>query len=213
MPREIEVKLKPVHPQKLREKLAALARGPHACELEINRIFDTSDRRLFQADCGLRIRERCHWNPPNKPAAALASAAQPAAAQHVAPHAPIPPLEALLTYKGPRSAGPIKSRVELNTAVPDAAALAEILGHLGYSERIVYEKRRETWIFEACEIALDELPRLGWFVEIEGPDEAAIAAVRGELGLKDTPEVPDTYVALAVQHGVCDARGTHRLEF
>jgi hypothetical protein len=43
---------------------------------------------------------------------------------------------------------------------------------------------------------LDELPLLGCFVEIEGPDDKAIAAVQTDLGLADSAHIVESYAAL-----------------
>ena len=44
-------------------------------------------------------------------------------------------------------------------------------------------------------VELDELPVIGRFVEVEGPDEAAITAVVRRLGLTGPP-ITDHYIAL-----------------
>jgi hypothetical protein len=45
------------------------------------------------------------------------------------------------------------------------------------------------------------------------PDAAAVERVRAELGLAETPIVPDTYVEMAARHGAADADGCRRLLF
>jgi adenylate cyclase class 2 len=49
-------------------------------------------------------------------------------------------------------------------------------------------------------VELDELPYLGSFVEVEGPDEATVLAVREQLGLSDRPIVKSSYIALLMGH-------------
>lgn len=199
---EIEAKFQLDAPEPLRQRLRRRGARVTAHVLEVNRLFDTSDRRLLSADRGLRIRT-CE-------ALAADDVDQPAA---------------VLTYKGPRravdtpceeqghSGSAPKSRAELETAVADAATLADILAQLGYQEVVRYEKRREAWRLGVCEITLDELPQLGWWTEIEGPDVATIEETRRALGLADTPIVPATYVEMAAAHGAVDARGCRRLVF
>jgi len=43
---------------------------------------------------------------------------------------------------------------------------------------------------------LDELPLLGGFVEIEGPDGGKIADVQKELGLGNLRHIQDSYASL-----------------
>ena len=199
---EIEAKFQLATPQPLRQRLRRHGARIRSHVLEVNRLFDTFDRRLGRADRGLRIRT-CKT-------LTVDAADQPTA---------------VLTYKGPRrpaEAPPsdrrpgksaLKSRAELETMVADAAILADILAQLGYREVVRYEKRRETWRLGTCEIMLDELPQLGWWLEIEGPDAATIEEMRRALGLSDTPMVPTTYVEMAAAHGAVDARGCRRLLF
>jgi len=213
MPHEIEAKFHLSAPEPFRRRLAELGGRPAGRVLEVNRILDTAGGRLLKADCGLRVRE-C------RPLGGGADA----------------PATALLTYKGPRQraadfrppgaaqaeacgsaegalSGALKTREEVETLVADAAALVAVFERLGYHTAILYEKRRETWHLGPCAVTLDELPRLGWWVEIEGPDAVAVERVRAELGLAQTPIVPDTYVELAARHGAADADGCRRLVF
>ena len=191
MGRELEAKFRVPALEPVRQRLRARGARPAGPVLETSRIFDTPDRRLLGADCGLRVRE------------AVALAAAPGS----------PACSATLTYKGPRTARQPKVREELETAVADPAELVRILQRLGFREVVYYEKRRETWRLGPCEIALDELPRLGNWVEIEGPDAAAIEHARTDLGLADTPVSAETYVELAAAQGEADAAGCRRLVF
>jgi hypothetical protein len=47
-----------------------------------------------------------------------------------------------------------------------------------------------------CEVELDILPRLGTFVEIEGPRDEIVLKVREQLQLTDRPLVRASYVAM-----------------
>jgi len=214
MPTELEVKLRLARPDELVARLAAVGARAVGTVLEINRIFDTPERRLLSAGCGLRLRT-CRDIPPSggvpKSSAIARDAVTPAgaAADRSQP--------GVLTFKGPRAPGPLKQREELETAVEDAAAALGILQGLGFAEVIRYEKRRSTWdvvLAEGtCEVTLDELPRLGWFAEIEGPNAAAIARARELLQLEAAPVVGESYVELAAQHGTAGPAGQRRLLF
>jgi adenylate cyclase class 2 len=185
---EIEAKFRIDEPSFLRDRLRELGARRTVQALETNRIFDAPDRRLLRADCGLRVREyrdECGDEPPR----------------------------GTLTFKGPRESGETKSREELETAVTDAAAAASVLERLGFEEVIRYEKRREVWQLGECEVCLDELPRLGWFIEIEGPTVQAIESARRQLHLEDSPALRETYVELAAAHGETDATDRRRLLF
>lgn len=188
MAQEIEIKQRLDDPDATRRRLRSCAAQRTARVLEINQIFDTRDRRLRAADCGLRLRV-CH--PEGGPGAVAAT----------------------LAYKGPRQARPTKTREELETTVADAPATSDILRRLGFTTVIVYEKRREIWQLDDCEVCLDELPRVGWFVEIEGPSPAAIEAVRRRLGLSHRPPLSQTYAEMAAASGDLGPEGLRRLQF
>jgi predicted adenylyl cyclase CyaB len=176
-------------PAVLRGRLRACRARRIALVHETNRIFDTAERRLLAADCGLRLRRQRPLDD-----------AGPAAGT-------------TLTYKGPRGAGPAKVREEVETSVADSGAAARILERLGFNEVIVYEKRRETWRLDDCEVCLDELPKLGWFVEIEGPSREAVETARGRLELSAATPLQETYVELAATHGDPGPSDVRRLHF
>lgn len=67
---------------------------------------------------------------------------------------------------------------------------------MGYNKALVFEKKRQIWWFGECEVALDELPLLGFFLEIEGPDAEKIADVQKNLGLSDLPPILESYASL-----------------
>jgi len=194
MAKEIEAKFRLADPGGLRARLAALGAVRSGRVLETNRIFDTPEGRLRQAGCGLRVRTCRPW--PEGGAAV-----------------PTETTGGMLTFKGPRAAGALKSREELETELCDPAAAVSILQRLNLREVIVYEKRRETWRLGELEVALDELPRLGSFVEIEGPTEDAVQGARRELGLADEPLVSETYVHLVAAHGQLTEDGRRQLLF
>ena len=77
----------------------------------------------------------------------------------------------IITWKGPRQPGALKSREEVELTVTDPADAALLLEKLGYVKVLTFEKRRQSWQLGGCKVELDELPLLGSFVEVEGPGE------------------------------------------
>ena len=70
------------------------------------------------------------------------------------------------------------------------------LAAIGYKKALAFQKKRQVWRLDRCEVALDCLPLLGSFVEIEGPDENKIAGVQKKLGLADLRHIPESYAVL-----------------
>jgi adenylate cyclase class 2 len=104
-----------------------------------------------------------------------------------------------LTYKEPLAAQAerdpdLNARTELEVTVDDFDTMHLILIKLGYRLDWVYEKYRTTYVFQGCEVVLDELP-FGNFVEIEG-EPSAIGPVRAALGLDRQPNIPNSYADL-----------------
>lgn len=133
-----------------------------------DRFFDDGDGSLLAAGSGLRIRvERSDVGE-----------------------------KIILTFKGKKQASKFKSRPEMEVEVGEFAAMKELLGGLGYEEILVFEKRRELWIVDSCLVCLDEVPRLGRFVEVEGPSEEIIAGVVEKLGLGGLEHVKNGYARM-----------------
>jgi adenylate cyclase class 2 len=108
---------------------------------------------------------------------------------------------ATLTFKQrlPTSSS-IKHQREEETAVANPIAMEAILQAVGFTPRLVYEKRRETWLSGKAEVVLDELP-FGLFMEIEGK-ESEIEAIEETLAIKDLEAENRTYPQLTVVHGI-----------
>jgi predicted adenylyl cyclase CyaB len=104
--------------------------------------------------------------------------------------------KAILTFKGRRRKGRFKQRKEVQFDVADADSAEMLCAVLGFKKSLVFQKKRQVWCLGGCEVALDELPILGGFVEIEGPSERRIAAVQKKLGLTDLPHIPESYAIL-----------------
>ena len=101
----------------------------------------------------------------------------------------------LLTFKGPRRTSEYKMREELQVEFPDSSSARSLLESIGFHQWFYYEKVRETWRLDSTEIVLDELPALGLFVEIEGPSDKDIEAVRKRLKLS-RDYISSSYVEL-----------------
>ncbi|MHC4558197.1 MAG: class IV adenylate cyclase [Planctomycetota bacterium] len=102
----------------------------------------------------------------------------------------------LLTYKGAKETSNFKKRQEIEIEIKDANSAQKLLSSLGYKEVLVIEKKRRLWQIGGCEVALDELPLLGCYVEIEGPDDEKIADVQKSLGLTNLPHIAKSYALL-----------------
>ena len=104
-----------------------------------------------------------------------------------------------LTYKGQRQNHCFKSRREIGLKLEKAEEIMEVFNALGYSERLAFEKKRQIWRTNGCEIALDELPLIGKFVEIEGPNDKSIAATQKKLGMGHLKHIEHSYAHLIEQ--------------
>lgn len=177
---EIEAKMRLTD----RPALETALRAANARELgeviELNVFFDDADGRLRRGDQGLRLRQT--------------TAVPDGEVRHV------------LTFKGPREAGNFKVRPEHETRVEDPDAMRAVLAGLGFKPMLAFEKRRKTWRLDGCLVEIDRLPHLGMFVEIEGPDDARVEAVRRRLGLADAPLEAAGYAAMlgayVMEHGL-----------
>ena len=87
-----------------------------------------------------------------------------------------------LTLKGARLPSSFTKRLELETPVDFPTAQA-ILKFLDFQRGFSYTKKREEYRSGTCLITLDKLPKLGWFLEIEGA-ESQIRKIEKRLGLK-----------------------------
>jgi len=159
---EMERKYLDVDHAALRARLKALGAEFLGRWFEANAVYDDSDRSLKAAGTLLRLREK--------------------QGRHV-----------LTLKRRPDSASPegVKVYEEHETEVADGGALRALLAGLGYAPAFAYEKVREKWRLEGCEICLDALP-FGDFLEIEG-DEAGIEACARALKLPPDKASAATY--------------------
>jgi adenylate cyclase class 2 len=179
MPTEIEAKIKVPDLAAVRGKLSAAGATRIGKELETNSFFDTPDHSLQSSDKGLRIRTAVDESGVSR---------------------------CTVTMKGPRQKAIFKTREETEFSADPPEAVRKLLENLGYQLTLSFEKRRETWAFGGCEVALDELPYLGTYVEIEGKsasdDSAArdVSAARDKLGLADLPLISIGYVSILARY-------------
>jgi adenylate cyclase class 2 len=171
---EIEAKVRIADPEDFRRLMAERGASEAETVFEDNRLFDDPAGTLRRRGAALRLREE-----------------RPAAGSE--------PIHAVLTYKGPRLESDLKRREEAEVGVQAAGPLAAIFAAMGLRETFRYEKRRSIWRVGECEVTLDELPHLGWFVEIEGPTEKAVRACLEDLGLAQAELISTDYIHLLAE--------------
>lgn len=185
---EIELKMPLADPAVVRGRLRAL----HAAYLgrvhEVNRLLDRADAQLRSAGRALRLRTAIWLDEPAQPAGAAVAPPSREQPQPIEVHT--------LTLKGPAGSGPVKTRSEIEVRLSDAGPLLQILACLGYETTFLFEKRRETWRGLDALITLDELPYLGWYLEIEAESEEKVLAACKALGLADRACEQRTYVEI-----------------
>lgn len=165
---EIEAKLKVDSLQQVEHKLTELGARFVAEQLQADYHFDDANATFTKTDRCLRL--RCQRDGKSE--------------------------RFFLTYKGAKEKSRFKKRQEIEIEIKDPDSARKLLSALGYKKVLVVEKTRRVWQFGGCEVALDRLPLLGDFVEIEGPDEEKIAAVQSNLGLSALLHIPQSYAAL-----------------
>jgi adenylate cyclase class 2 len=165
---EIEAKLKVDSLAKVSRRLKALGAEFLRGRLHTDTYFDDGKSSLRKSDSALRIRRQLIGRKE----------------------------QVVLTFKGPKQRGRFKRREEIQFEVGDARLAEMFLAAIGYKKALAFPKKRRVWRLGGCEVALDELPLLGSFVEIEGPDEKKIAGVQKKLGLADLPHIPESYAVL-----------------
>jgi adenylate cyclase class 2 len=168
---EIEAKLKVDSLQEVERRLTEIGAEYLTEQLQKDCYFDDRQKNLTRTDRCLRLRRE---------SSAVSK-------------------KSLLTYKGPREADCFKRRKEIETSVEDENSTEKLLIELGYEKILSFEKKRRLWKLEKSSIALDRLPLLGTFVEIEGPTTEKIADVQLRLGLEHLPHIKHSYALLMVQ--------------
>jgi adenylate cyclase class 2 len=120
---------------------------------------------------------------------------------------------ALLTYKEKvgNNDSAFKEQIEFETEVSDVEAMENIIGRLGYTLAIVYEKHRKSWRLDNVEVVLDELP-FGYYMEIEGPKEDILKAEQ-LLGAGDLVPESRGYPRLTLKFGKETKTGVFEARF
>jgi adenylate cyclase class 2 len=165
---EIEAKLKVDSLTEIEHKLGELGAEFLGEQLQTDYFFDNVNATLTKTDKCLRLRKQ------------MAEKSE----------------SSFLTYKGAKEKSLLKKRQEIESEINDADSIHKLLLALGYKQVSIVEKKRRLWLFRNCEVALDQLPLLGNFVEIEGPDEEKISNVQNSLGLTDLPHISKSYASL-----------------
>ena len=177
---EIECKMRVDDVAAVEARLSAAGAQRVREVFEHNTYFDSPDGSLRNQDRGLRVRVEKVVDTGNE--------------------------TVVVTHKGPRLPGPLKTRPETQFATDDASAVTGLFVSLGLEPVLAFEKRRRVWRYQDCEVVIDTLPYLGDFVEIEGPSQEAVFESRQSLGLDDRPLIETSYIAMlcdyATQHGV-----------
>ena len=163
----------------------------HAAEIELKFAVNDVDRfRSRVQSLGLQARDpadvrgehtlrHTRARPPRTPAGA---AARDYAGRSVVTHKRVASNDADARYK---------VRIETESVIEDAAALAEIFTQLGYKPVFRYEKYRTEWDAGAGHVFLDETP-IGTYAELEGPPEW-IESMREQLGVKPEQCTTESY--------------------
>jgi len=168
---EIEAKLKVESLEDVKRGLVELGAEFTNEKLQRDFYFDDTNRTLTKTDQCLRLRRELVGNSERF----------------------------FLTYKGAKEKDQFKKRQEIDIEIEDFDSMEKMLTSLGYNRVLVVEKKRGTWRYRDCVVALDELPLLGEFVEIEGPDDEKISDVQNELALANLQHIPESYAGLMEQ--------------
>lgn len=76
----------------------------------------------------------------------------------------------------------IEDQKEICLKVDNYQNAVELLKTMGCEVKAFQESKRELWKLDSCDITIDEWPFLEPYVEVEGPDEAAVKAASEKLG-------------------------------
>ena len=175
---EIEAKLKVDSLGEIERKLPELGAEFLAEQLQTDYHFDDANTTLTKTDRCLRLRKQIVGKGESF----------------------------FLTYKGAKEKSNLKKRQEIEFEIKDADSLRKLLSALGYEQVLAIEKKRLLWKLGDCEVALDRLPLLGDFVEIEGPGEEIIANAQEKLGLSDLSHIAESYASLVAKKQIVNSK-------
>lgn len=169
---EIETKLKVDSLETVARILNDIGASFAGQKLQRDYYFDNLSNELAYADRCLRLRIEQSQNGP----------------------------QIILTYKGAREKHQIKSRQEVELSIEDRDAAIHFLAGLGYEPVLVFEKKRQIWKIGNCEIALDELPEIGTYIEIEGENHEDIEKMQAKLELSTKQHIHESYAFFVRKH-------------
>ena len=165
---EIEAKLKPDSLQEVRQRLEELNATFIAELRQLDSYFDDKEGSLRKNDCCLRVRKQTSADA----------------------------VKYFLTYKGAKVPQDYKKRQEIEAELGSDVMAKNILCALGYNCKLAFEKSRQLWELNRCQIALDRLPLIGFFVEIEAAQQQSIREVQTALGLSGLKHIAVSYAEL-----------------
>lgn len=175
---EIEAKLKVESLEEIKRKLIELGAEFLQEQLQTDYHFDDADMTLQKTDRCLRLRRQLVGESERF----------------------------FLTYKGAKEKSSFKKRQEIEIEIADSESVQKLFIALGYKNVLTIEKKRITWQLGDCEVALDELPLIGSFVEIEGPNEQVIADVQSRLGMAGLPHIAESYASLVAKKRIINSK-------
>jgi len=101
----------------------------------------------------------------------------------------------VITFKRKVKSKKFKEREEIELEISDPRKMEIILENLGFTKKLIMEKYREKWKLGDTEIAIDTLPKMGSFIEIEGSKNGIEKVVKIlELDFKN--RITETYWGL-----------------
>jgi len=165
---EIEAKLKIDSFEKIKRRLTEAGAEFLQEQFHTDSYFDNADRTLTKTDTCLRLRRQLVDKNETF----------------------------FLTFKGAKEKSDFKKRHEVEIELKDGQSAEKLFLLLGYDKILLFQKKRQLWQLDDCEIALDELPLLGDFIEIEGPDSKKIADVQNTLKISGLLHLLESYAFL-----------------
>ncbi len=172
MPSEIEVKVPLADPHAFLRRLRAIGGRLEHRTRERNVLYDFADRRLSKKLWLLRLRTS------------------------------VPTRAAKITLKGPQASRVrhVMHHEEVEFEVSDAKAADAFLRTLGTRPWWMYEGKRARYRLQGAEISVDEMPRLGWFAEIEATNAKEVERLARLLGFSKRDFIAKSYRRLAAEH-------------
>lgn len=158
---------------------------------EINEFFDTKNKSLDRKGEVLRLRSSLLDSPSSEDT-----------------------FEYMVTHKGrAKKTGPYKIRPETEYVVAHPDSQRKVFKNLGYSSCLLFEKIRKSYVVDNCTVEIDQLPKLGYFCEIEGPSKSCVEKVRVKLGYADVKTITTGYGGLLMAYAKKRGKNTKVFRF